>query len=218
MKILTTLLVLSLAPALFGQHMVDQVGRVPCDDLYAKSSALAQETANEKGSRALVTGYPKIEYHRLVVAQFRQILANFEFAGLEDHVDFVIGKERPDVMYEFWVIPPGTKPPEREGVRWSPAKYDVTRAFLFDTVDEIGECPTFVPRKFAEVVASVPGSRVNIVIRHGDRNSLPSHGFAEDTVNDLIKAHVPRSRIRVFYMKGNSALTYAEIWFVPPRH
>jgi hypothetical protein len=199
--------------------LVDEFSRVPCDELGSRASGLVQEIWKSSGSRALVIFYPKATWRSLVIQQFRQILAQFEFAELEDNVYFVIGETRNDAKIEFWKIPMGATEPAYAGEKWILPKSDLSRPFMYDTEDENGECPTFVLRKFAELILNNPRSRANIVVRKGGSFSSSGHGFANEWVNDLTsKFGIPRKRIRIFYAKDSqSSLTYAEFWFVPAK-
>ena len=220
MKLLVPFLFLCTGLAVFGQKpvLVDSFGKLPCDDLSARSDGLAQQVARSAGGRGLVIAHPKKNGRPTTVQQFKLILASFEFAKLDDGVSFVIGDDQPDFGYELWLIPLGAKEPEYIGQKWAPPEPVPDKAFIFNVEDEMGECPTFVPRKFAELLANAPGSHANLVLRPGDRNSYPASGFAQSLVSDLNKAGVPRNRIHIFYARGTSALTYAEFWFVPAKH
>jgi hypothetical protein len=212
-----------LAVSMFAQEQpkavqIDEFGRIPCDDLGSRASNLVQNVSETPGSRALVISYPGNHGQSLVLQQFRQILASFEFAKLEDRVEFVIGERGGDAKVEFWKVPQGAKEPGYNGQRWKLPTQDLTKPFVFDAEDENGECPTFVLRKFAELLSNNPGSRANIVVVRGGRYAFPARGFADQWVVDLSnKFGISRKRIRIFYGKSSGNLTYAEFWFVPSK-
>jgi hypothetical protein len=217
-------LTLSLAVAIVasGQgapraELLDEFGPLPCDDLKSRGWNLITQVRQLPGSRALVYVHPAKTQPTIATAQLKLILADFAFAEIEDRVEFKVGDEWENVGYEFWRIPPGGELPDRVGRAWSPATPDVTRPFIFGYEDEIAECPTFVPRKFAELLKANPGSRANIVVRKS-RTAFSSKGFANDFIEELTqKFGVDRRRIKVFNAKTTEGLSYAEFWFVPAK-
>jgi hypothetical protein len=88
---------------------------------------------------------------------------------------------------------------------------------MFGYEDEIGICPTFVPKAFAKLIHENPGSRGHIVVRVGDDPTVDRFYFAERWIEELVeKQGVPRKRLRLFFGKGKGS-TAAEFWFVPTR-
>ena len=200
--------------------LVDEFGRMPCDELGARASNLALSISQTPDSRALVISYPGTNRQSLATRQFHQILADFAFTGLDDdRLDFVLGEMRSDPKVEFWKVPRGAKEPDYRGERWRLPKPDLNKPFIYDSEDENGECSTFVVRKFAELLTDNPGSRAHIVVKKGGRLSMRSHGFADQWVDELHnKFGISKKRIRVFYGKPTtSSLTYADFWFVPSK-
>jgi hypothetical protein len=95
---------------------------------------------------------------------------------------------------------------------------DLTKPFPFGYEDENQICPTFVPRKFGELILNNPGSKAHFVVRQGNRHSVRARDFARQWLESLVRdAKIPRNRIRVFYAKSDEGLTYGEFWFVPAK-
>jgi hypothetical protein len=83
-------------------------------------------------------------------------------------------------------------------------------------VDEVNECPTYVPKAFAKLILENPGSRGHIVVRNGKYPMIDRFGFANGFIKELVEEEgVPRKRLRLFFARGES--TDAEFWFVPAR-
>jgi hypothetical protein len=200
---------------------IDQFGRLPCDDLNGRVWNLVSQIEKLPGSRALIFVHPDLTKPKIANAQLKYMLAQFEFEGLENRIEIKIGREMDGLLYEFWKIPDGANPPDLSGDTWLPPSRDVTKPFIFGYEDNIGECPTLVPRKFAELLLANRGSRVHIVIKAGRWEGGESKGFADGTIKTLVeKFKVERKRIRTFYVRQKKAnsMTYAEYWFVPARH
>jgi hypothetical protein len=198
-------------------EMIDNFGLLPCDELNSRSWNLVNQISKTPGSRALVVADPKRSDLDRVKALFKFILASFQFREIEDRVDFKIANKYNDGSYEFWKIPPGATGPIDKGETWEVSPPNVSKPFVFGYEDEINECPTFVPRKYAELLLANPGSRSHIVIK-SSRSGAQLKGFADDTIKELVgKYKVERNRIRIFYRRSNEFLSYAEYWFVPAR-
>ncbi|MGE0656456.1 MAG: hypothetical protein AB7F88_13530 [Pyrinomonadaceae bacterium] len=88
---------------------------------------------------------------------------------------------------------------------------------MFGYEDEIGICPTFVPKNFARLILENPGSRGHIVVRIGEDPLVNRFYFAKEWINELVeKQGVPRKRLRLFFAKGEG-LTGVEFWYVPKK-
>jgi hypothetical protein len=199
-------------------ELVDEFGRMPCDELYARASYFVQKVVNEPTSRGLVVIYPKKGTFQSADYRRKTILGQFENGELADRVEFVQGAERDEIKIELWKIPAGANEPEYLGTKWVDPAPDLSKPFIFGYEDEIGECPTFIPRKFAKVINDNSGSRAHIVVRGGDRYAMNPRDFASQWIDTFTKQFkIPRKRIKVFYAKRDGTLTYAEFWFIPAK-
>jgi hypothetical protein len=222
-RLLLYLTLICLATASLGAQdmnkpeMIDNFGLLPCDDLNGRSWNLVTQITKTPGSRALVIADPKRDEIDRVKAKFKFILASFQFGEIDDRVDFRIANRYNDGSFELWKIPPGAKEPDRTGESWKFPVPDTSKPFIFGYEDEVNECATFVPRKYAELLLANPGSRSHIVIKSG-QSGVQAKGFADSTIKELVEKHnVNRSRIKLFYRRTNEFLSYAEYWFVPAR-
>jgi hypothetical protein len=212
--LIRSIIFVSLASFSFAQNQsmpeqIDQFGRLGCDDLNGRVWNLVSQIEKSPGSRALVFVRPSTTKSKIVQWQLGYILAQFEFEQMEDRVEFKIGHDADGLTYELWKIPSGAPAPDRSGDTWSRPKLDVTKPFIFGYEDEIGECPTFVPRKYAELLIANPGSRANIVIKAGGWEGGQYKGFADDTIKTLVeKFKIHRKRIRTFYGWFNSGTNW----------
>ena len=199
-------------------EQIDAFGRIGCDEMGARNQNFAVQISQTPGSRGLVIVHSSSGRRNPIYGQFRLILTNLSYSNAEDRVDFLIMNDSPELRWEFWKIPDGAEPPVHSGEKWFPPKPNLTKPFIYDYEDEIGECSTFVPRKFAELLNSNPGAHANIVIKKGREKGLIIRGFANGWIDELTnKYDVDRKRIKIFYARGDSYLTYAEFWFVPAR-
>lgn len=202
-------------------EIVDTFGRPSCEEISARGNSFAQRILATEGSRGLVITYPKRNERRLATSWFRGILTTFEYYNIENRIDFMIGPDRDEgPVSEFWTIPPNESNPELKGEPWTFPPHDTSKPFLYGGDDDLGICPHFVTRTFAEFLRNHPGSRAHIVVRVNRRSTLRSHvGAADPWVEELTRTyHIARNRIRVFYAKSNDgSIPYTEFWFVPAR-
>lgn len=200
--------------------LIDQFGKLPCDEFNGRIWNLVLQIKQLPASRALVFVHPNSTESRMTQSQLKYILAQFEFEEMEDRVEFRIGREMDGLSYELWKIPAGADAPDGVGYKWWPPKPDTTKPFIFGYEDDIGECPTFVPRKFAEIILANRGSRAYVVIKAASWERGQVKSFADDTIKTLVeKFKIERKRIRTFYVrqKERNSMTFAEYWFVPAR-
>lgn len=198
--------------------LIDEFGNAPCDELLARADNFMQAVNRDPNSRGVAVIYPKKGEFRSADHRRRWILARFEYNGIEDRVAFIKGPEQNEFKAEFWDIPAGAEEPNFQGERWVDPTLDLSKPFMFGYEDEIGECPMFVPRKFAGLINGNPGSRAHIVLRGGRMGDVGPTDFARQWVDTLTKQfNIPRNRIKVFYAKGDNNFTFAEFWFVPAK-
>jgi hypothetical protein len=200
-------------------EQIDQFGRPNCEDLAVRSQNFANQISMDPSSKGLVIVNASIARRAIVQGQFRAIIATFAYFNAEDRVEFVLNPESNDEVWELWKIPVGAAEPAYEGEKWILPVPDLKKAFIYGYEDEDGICPpTFVIRKFAELLTNNPSSRANIVVKNGTMYRYSARGFADRWVGELTrKFSVSKNRIRVFYVRGDSPLTYVEFWFVPAR-
>jgi len=196
-------------------ELVDMFGLFGCEDLSARSSGFAQTVLKTPGAKGLVISYPEPRGRRIVIAQYRLVLANFQYYNLDNQIEFVVGSERPYRETQFWLIPPGAKEPKYEGEKWT-LTFDLTKPFIFDWEDEIGICNTFVVRKFAELLTANPGSKAHVVVNCSGRRRRCL--FDDRYIKELVETYnIDRRRIRVFFAKSYNKLSDIEYWFVPAK-
>ena len=202
-------------------EMVDTFGRPNCEEISARGTSFAQRILATEGSRGLMITYPKRNERRLATSWFRGILTTFEYYNLENRIEFVIGQERDDgPVSEFWNVPPNASNPELQGEPWKFPPRDISKPFLYGGDDDLGICPHFEARTFAEFLRNHPGSRAHIVVRVDRRSIFRSHGGAADPwIEELTRTyHIARNRIRAYYVRSNDdSIPYTEFWFVPAR-
>lgn len=195
--------------------LVNDFGPIGCEFLLAKTESLYDLVAETPNTKAVVV----IDGNRFAFERYRkQILVRFQFHDAEDRIVFLIGDTKADrSKISFWLVPDGVPLPE--GTPWVEPKQDLSKPFIFGYADENGVCPSFAPRKFADLLKADPGSRANIVVFGGGRYSVRPRDFADEWVSELHdKYGISKKRIKVFFGKRSSdSLTHAEFWFVPAK-
>ena len=89
--------------------------------------------------------------------------------------------------------------------------------FLFGEEDDVGICPTFVPKAFAKLIMSNPGSHGRIIVREG-RSGSDKYSFAKAVIAELVDNQgLSRQRLRLSFAKSRGSVTRGEYWFVPGR-
>jgi hypothetical protein len=205
-----------IAQAPFAAEQIDVFGRISCDDLGGRSQNFANQILAEPNSKALVVVHPEKGRVTIVKGQFRQILKHFAYYMAEDRLEFLISDDQNEPRWEFWKIPAGATEPNHKGEKWTLPPANLTKAFIYDYEDENGICSTFVIRKYAELLIKNPGSRAHIVVKKSTIYPYSVKGFADQWIKELSTTYsIPKKRIRVFYVRGDNPLTYAEFWFVP---
>jgi len=197
--------------------LVDELRRTNCEELLARLDSFLQEMSANPMDRAIVVTFPDI---RDATARNPMILvkSRFEESRQDDRVSLLIGKPQDALMTQFWRVPSGAQPPDLNAAEIPNPVLDLKKAFAFGYEDENQICPTFVPRKFGELILNNRGSRAHLVVRRGDRNSMESKSFAAQWLETLARdGKIPRNRIKIFYAKSDQGLTYGEFWFVPAK-
>ena len=220
--ILNVCVVVGLVSISFGQHvprarLVDEFPLlITCENLLARTDALAADIQRDPVSSALIfiadDGSISTRAHRTK----RIIDSTLQLRGI-DPERFRIFSVDGKPSGAFWLAPPGSEIPIKNGVEFENDDFDTSKPFIFGSVDEIGICPTFVPKAFAKLLTVNPGSRGHVVIRTGDDPLVNKFAFAKEWINELVENQgVPRNRLRLFFARGKG-LTSAEFWFVPAR-
>lgn len=198
--------------------MVDEFGRVTCEDLIARTEVFAAHIMSEPREKALIVIHPPTIRPELAATRFLLISSTLQLRGLEqDRYAFYRGKpvSTDDIRTQFWKLPHGADPPFTETALWNPEVPDISRPFMFGYEDENGICPTFVPKAFAKLILEDSGSRGHIIVRVGDDPMIDRFYFADGWIKELVeKQGIPRKRLRLFFTK-RKGLTGAEFWFVP---
>jgi hypothetical protein len=198
---------------------IDQFGQPTCEELAARSQNFANQISNDPSSKGLVIVKTSDRRRAGVQSQFKALIASLASFNADDRVEFVVNTNAKEEVWELWRIPSGADEPVYKGEKWRMPEPDVTKAFIYGYEDEDTICPpTFVIRKFADLLTKNPGSRAHIVVRKNTTYRASEKGFADQWVKDLIsRFSIARNRIRVFYARGDDSPTYAEFWFVPAK-
>jgi hypothetical protein len=193
--------------------LLDEFGALPCDDLLGRTDALLAELSREPSSEAVILIYKPNKHPELATSRRRLIWSTVKLRGLEpDRFSFYRRETSPDgdIRTQFWRVPLGADAPTAGFENWPDEKPDTSRPFVFGYVDEVNECPTYVPQAFAKLILENPGSRGHIVLRTSKSDPIVNRfGFADGFVKELVEQHgVPRKRLHLFFARGE--MTEAE--------
>ncbi len=195
--------------------LLDEFGRVVCEDLSARTDSFYQGILANPGSRGFVVINPEIGKSKMAKVRRTLIFSRFQFRKAEDRVSFIFGDEKPSIGTAYWIIPAGATEPPIVGEKWIEPEHDLTKPFNFGYEDDLGICPTFVPRLYAELLNGNFESRGYLVVYGPTRNDRQS--FVNNWLETFQKDYlIPRKRFRIFYVK-QGGLAGAEFWFVPKK-
>ncbi|MEQ1923587.1 MAG: hypothetical protein ABL952_13860 [Pyrinomonadaceae bacterium] len=220
MKKLFPIIIVLMAAVVFGQKTpkaspVDEFGKVTCEELSARTDSFHNRILGSPGFQGLVVIHPEIGKSNMAEVRRRLIFTRFQFAKTEDRVSFVLGDEKTSIQTSYWIIPTGATEPPIIGKKWIEPAYDLTSPFMFGYEDELGICPTFVPRLYAKLLTANPGSIGHMVVygpSQRDRKTFVDN-WLETFQKDFL---IPRKRFRIFFLK-RKGLAGAEFWFVPEK-
>jgi hypothetical protein len=219
------LFVLAVSLDVLGQEppkpeLVDEFGELPCEDLLGRTDALAAQLDREPGTRAAILIRPTSVISDGTRRRLR-IASTLRLRGVpEDRFSIYQGTPiaHGQIETQYWKLPPHATATFEGATLWPEEKPDISRPFIFGYEDEIGICPTFVPKNFAKLILTNPGSRGHIVVRSGSDSAYVNRfSFANQWIKELVDTHgIPRNRLKLFFAKGPD-LTAVEFWFVPRR-
>ena len=221
MKKLIPIILLFFAVSIFAQEqpkaeLVDEFGKVTCEDLSARINNLQIQMSNNPDKTGFVVfkrgqnPVSKIHWYRkFLVSSFE--LRNISMNGLK----VVMDEFGDSAGGSFWLLPPGSVEPISHYSKLEDEKIDKTKPFVFDYEDELGICPTFVPRLYTDLLKENPKARGHIVVSGGTADER--RWFVKSWLETFSKDfQMPANRFRIFYVKARSkGIAGAEFWFVP---
>jgi hypothetical protein len=201
--ILSLCVVVGLALVSFGQEvpparLVDEFPLlITCGDLVARTDSLAADIQRNPHSSALIFIADDSSLSTRAHRTKRIIDSTLQLRGIElERFRIFSVDDNPSV--NFWLAPPGSENPIKNGIEFERDAVDTSEPFIFGFTDELGICPTFVPKAFAKLLIDNPGSRGHVVVRTGDDPSVNKFAFAKEWINELVeKQGIPRSRLRL---------------------
>lgn len=210
----------SLAQHQPNAEMVDEFGAVSCEDLVSRIHGLADQLRRVPGTRASFYMFrPKVR-PRGIELRRKLISSTLQLQGIDrDMYMFHDSSTSADgeIKTQVWKVPAGALEPGHPSTGWNEPLHDVSRRFLFGQEDDVGICPTFVPKAFAKLLNDNPGSHGRIIVREG-RSGSHRFSFAKAVIAELVDNQgLPRKRLRLSFAKSRSSVAKAEYWFVPGR-
>ena len=92
--------------------LVDEFGRVTCEDLIARTDVFAAEIMSELPEKGLIVIYPPAMRPELAAKRFSLVSSTLQLRGLEqDGYAFYKGKpvSNGDIRTQFWKLPHGAR-------------------------------------------------------------------------------------------------------------
>lgn len=193
--------------------LVDEFGRVSCEDFLARIDAFVsvlQANPQDSGYVVIYDG-----------AKNPKGLKKFAVANVSlrpfdsERIKIVVAKNPAEVDARFWRVPPGSPPPTYTEVLQP--ETDTSKPFVFGTSFTDNVCPTFAPKLYADLIKQHPGSKGKVVVSGSTWRQR--RDYAEEELKTLWENFgVSRDRIRIYYMHTRNDLnTEAEYWFVPAK-
>lgn len=199
-------------------ELLDEFGALPCDEMLGRVDAFIAALGSDPASKGAILIYSPTVKPELANGRRKLISSTLQNRGVESARYEIFRDDRsPDgeIRTKFWKVPLGATPPVAESQRWNEPAPDLAKPFVFGYADETDVCPTYVPKAFAKLLLSNPGSVGRIVVTTGSDPLVNRYAFGENFVNDLVRNHgVPRKRLRLIFRKSRNE-TGAEFWFVP---
>ncbi len=203
----------------FGQEkpkaeLVDEFGKLNCDDFLARTHNFAVSLANNPNSQGdvIVYGEKNEQYynHRFMdlikagIVQLRLDISRFVF---------VRGDDSNDLRIQFWIVPTGADRPDFVEENWS-YKIEFKKPFIFEnTQQEDGICPPMSDFDlYSKLLIANSNLRSNLVIY--EKSQIKFRQTEKELINKLVKDYkVPKKRFKAFFVRSDYA--GVEFWLVP---
>jgi len=196
---------------------IDEFGTIGCEYLYAKSDNLQTVLKQNPSATGVVILHPQasslakaLRYKNFI----EKIFQKNEYAY--DRLKIVRGPAAALVGGEFWLVPPNADDPSRGMDLWTDETLDLSKPFLYDSEDENGICPTFVPKLYAALIKANPDVLGRIVVipnsNFGKRRKFEAGKEWTDTLTN--KYGIRRNRLRLVFAK-DSNFEIVQFWIVP---
>lgn len=193
--------------------LIDEFGRIPCEDSLARLDNLMIAMANIPDSTALLE-VAEVSDDPIVNLVFEAMLKD-QIAGRKyDPQRFrFIRARNSGGMVRLWVIPNGAPEPEVERSDWNLVLKLGRSRRLYPNPDVIdySSCGSRSPdRQFMELLTANPAYRGNIVLREPTQTKFRNK---RSEVLSLLRSIAPK-RLRFFHVKSKES--DFEYWLVPP--
>jgi hypothetical protein len=197
--------------------LIDQFGRVSCEDLFARADGFVYELGNRRNSTgyAIIYGEKNRLFRNLIPEQ--SLLGSMLWRKLErDRLIILRGEERDTIEVEFWLVPAGAEKPPLKEAAWDLTFPPGSKPFLFDSNGEDIICPTPYLRVelFSEFLNANLGSKGNVVITAASSGAIRRE---KAKLLERLKANnIQLNRLR-FFERKDSSYPRIELWLVPKR-
>ncbi|MEP7074425.1 MAG: hypothetical protein ABI878_01335 [Acidobacteriota bacterium] len=196
---------------------IDEFGTEGCESLYARSDNLQTVLKQNPSAMGVVIIHPQVGSPSRALREknfIEKIFQKNDYAF--ERLRIVRGPARATVGGEFWLVPPGAEDPSHGMDLWPDETPDLSKPFFYGSEDEIGICPTFVPRLYADLIRSNPNVRGRIVvIPNSDTSKGRKFEAGKEWIDTLTNKYaIPRNRLRLVFAK-ESNFEVIEFWIEP---
>ncbi len=199
--------------------LIDEFGKIGCEDLIARQDALISELQNDPTATGYVVIYGDKNEARWSW-RIKLFIDGQTFFRRFDATRLLIIKEKDgdDPKVQFWKVPAGAEKPNFDEVGWNYDLSDRKKPFVFYTTEnEDGLCPSGHRLKdYSNYLSANSDFRGHIVIFAKSQNQFQKQ--KSELINDLTKKNnLSSTRLRFFFKYENNEYTQYELWLVPPK-
>lgn len=193
--------------------LVDEFGRIGCNEFLARLDAFMVELHNNPGDK----GYFLISEDTRNPRAFQRMVEASIFTRRFDRerISVAIVSKEIGAGSQLWRVPLGAEAPAFKPI--ARPEPDLTKPFKYGSDDSIGICPTFSPDLFAKLILDNPGSKARVVIAG---RTVRSRLQMAKGVREILESYtkLPADRISFYYVhRPDEWLWETEYWFIPAK-
>lgn len=200
-------------------ELVDEFGKITCEDLIARQDNLVYQLQNEPNSIAYAVIYGNKNNSKEAWRIKAFLDGQTAFRKYDENKLIVVKSKDEDALrVQFWKIPADAEKPDFQEVGWS---YDLStrmKAFRFFTSEYADDvCPIGLRlRDYSNYLKANENFRGHIVIFTNSKNDFlkEKNEFLKVLTNNY---KIPAKQLRFFFVNKNIDYSYYEFWLVPPK-
>lgn len=200
-------------------ELVDEFGKITCEDLIARQDNLFNQLQNEPDSMAYVVIYGDKNN-----AKFAWSVKTFLDGQTESRkfdksrISIRKAEDENELKVQFWKVPAGAEKPDFQEVGWNYDLSNRNKPFIFNSSNwDVSPCPIGSQLdSYAGHLNANKNFRGYIVIftKFNKEFQKEKASLLNDLQNDY---KLSQSQLRFFHVKQNIDYTLYEFWIVPPK-